>query len=60
MSRSIQGATGSVVTGPSFKALVDGSLSKTLNPELLPVAVSTVKNEMLCDVHDLLLSHFES
>jgi len=28
--------------GGSIPALVDSSLSKTLNPELLPVAVSTV------------------
>jgi len=28
--------------GGSIPALVDVSLSKTLNPELLPVAVSTV------------------
>jgi len=46
----MMGAVGQWVAGPSFNqgvggsipALADVSLSKTLNPDLLPVAASTV------------------
>jgi len=39
---AIVGVTGDREVGGSIPARVDVSLSKTLNPELLPVAVSTV------------------